>query len=197
MWGRRKNKAPEPRKPEGPLRDALREARIAAAERTDVVVDLRDAEIAQLELLNDEIEPVFAEIPDGVELFDRGISRGDTPRLWLDAVAHVEMGRDKREYRFVQDTRFGRRVLAESAASRDIVEAITRYAARRLIERERALAGDAALTNGSATSPYGSRLGLRPAGRARRRGILIFALGLLCGAAGLLIAAWIAALLGR
>ena len=151
----------------------------------------------ELELLNDEIEPVFAEIPDGVELFDRGISRGDTPRLWLDAVAHVEMGRDKREYRFVQDTRFGRRVLAESAASRDIVEAITRYAARRLIERERALAGDAALTNGSATSPYGSRLGLRPAGRARRRGILIFALGLLCGAAGLLIAAWIAALLGR
>ena len=69
--------------------------------------------------------------------------------------------------------------------------------ARRLIERERALAGDAALTNGSATSPYGSRLGLRPAGRTRRHGILIFVLGLLCGAVGLLIAAWIAAALGR
>ena len=27
-------------------------------------------------------------------------------------IAHVEMGRDKRQYRFVQDTRYGRAVLA-------------------------------------------------------------------------------------
>ncbi len=39
-----------------------------------------------------------------VDLFDRGISRGDTPRLWIDVIAHVAMGRDKRQYRFVQDT---------------------------------------------------------------------------------------------
>src|SRR3984885_16286675 len=96
------------------LRGALREARIEAAERTGVVVDLRDAEIARLELLNDELDPVFAEVPAGVDLFDRGISRGDTPRLWIDAIAHIEMGRDKRLYRFVQDSRFGRVVLAES-----------------------------------------------------------------------------------
>ena len=67
------------------------------------------------------------------------MSRGDTPRLWIDAVAHVAMGRDKRIYRFLHDTRFGRHVLAESHDIPDIVQAVTGYVARRLIERERAL----------------------------------------------------------
>src|SRR5215471_3892734 len=144
MWGRGKSHRSDPVVSDEakPLRDAMRDARIEAAERTGVVVDLRDAEVARLELLNEELDPVFAEIPDRVELFDRGISRGDTPRLWIDAVAHVEMGRDKRIYRFVQDSRFGRVVLAESQASRDIAEAVTKYVARRMIDRERMLAGE-------------------------------------------------------
>src|SRR5450432_4049038 len=131
MWGRRKSRS-GPARPEGPqpLRDAMREARIEAAERTGVVVDLRDAEVARLELVNDELDPVFAEIPHGIELFDRGISRGEVPRLWIDAIAHIEMEPDKRVYRFVQDSRFGRQVLAESPASRDIVDAVTKYIAR-------------------------------------------------------------------
>ena len=84
------------------------------AERSGVVVDLRDAELARLELLNEALDPLFNEIPPEIDLFDRGISRGDTPRLWIDVIAHVVMGRDKRRYRFVQDTRYGRKVLAES-----------------------------------------------------------------------------------
>jgi hypothetical protein len=121
------------------LRDALRQARIEAAERTGVVVELRDAEMARLEILNDALDPVFAEIPAGVELFDRGISQGETPRLWIDMVAHVLMGRDKRMYRFVQDTRFGRVVLAEAHDVPTLVKAVTDYIARRMIEREHAL----------------------------------------------------------
>ena len=66
------------------------------AERTGVVVDLHDAELARLELLNEALDPLFADMPADVDLFDRGISRGDTPRLWIDAIAHVAMGRDKR-----------------------------------------------------------------------------------------------------
>src|ERR1700722_1794790 len=85
------------------LRDALRQARIEAADRTGVVVDLRDAEVARLEILNEALDPLFKEIPDHVDMFDRGISQGVTPRLWIDVVAHVVMGRDKRIYRFVQD----------------------------------------------------------------------------------------------
>lgn len=127
------------------LREALRRARIETAERSGVIVDLRDAEIARLELLNEALEPVFAETPVGADLFDRGISQGESPRLWIDIVAHVAMARDKRTYRFLQDTRFGRRVLAESADIAAIVEAVTAYVARRMIERERAFAGDQSL----------------------------------------------------
>src|SRR5271154_5126920 len=121
------------------LRDALRKARIEAADRTGVVVDLRDAEVARLEILNEALDPLFAQIPDQVDLFDRGISQGDTPRLWIDVVAHVLMGRDKRIYRFVQDTRFGRIVIAESHDVPVIVQAVTDYVARRMVEREHAL----------------------------------------------------------
>src|SRR6516164_5385792 len=56
------------------LREALREARIEAATRTGVVVDLRDAEMARLELLHDELDPVFAEILSDIELFDLCLS---------------------------------------------------------------------------------------------------------------------------
>lgn len=144
MWGRYR-KADAPPAPEEDsvprLKVAVRQARIEVAERTSVVVDLRDAEVARLEILNEALDPIFAEIPPEVDLFDRGISRGDTPRLWLDAVAHVMMGRDKRVYRLVQDTSYGRRVLEESGEVGPIVEAATQYIARRLVERERSLAG--------------------------------------------------------
>jgi hypothetical protein len=121
------------------LRDALRKARIEAADRTGVVVDLRDAEVARLEILNEALDPLFEQIPERVDLFDRGISQGENPRLWIDVVAHVAMGRDKRIYRFVQDTRFGRIVLTESHEVPAIVDAVTDYVARRMVEREHAL----------------------------------------------------------
>ena len=121
------------------LREALRRARIEAADRSGVVVELRDAEVARLEILNDALDPLFDQIPARVDMFDRGISQGDTPRLWIDMVAYVAMGRDKRMYRFVQDTRFGRVVLAESHDVQTVVKAVTDYVARRLIEREHAL----------------------------------------------------------
>jgi hypothetical protein len=152
------------------LRDALRQARIEAADRTGVVVDLRDAEVARLEILNEALDPLFAEVPDRVDLFDRGISQGDTPRLWVDVVAHVVMGRDKRIYRFVQDTRFGRTVLAESHDVAVIVDAVTDYVARRMIEREHALA-----------TPLAEPEIEKP----RRSGFWTFALGFLLGAIAL------------
>src|ERR1700750_2893920 len=121
------------------LRDALHKARIETADRTGVVVDLRDAEVARLEILNEALDPLFAQVPERVDLFDRGISQGETPRLWIDVPAHVLMGGEKRIYRFVQDTRFGRIVLAESHDVPVIVDAVTDYVARRMIEREHAL----------------------------------------------------------
>jgi hypothetical protein len=154
------------------LRDALRQARIEAADRTGVVVDLRDAEVARLEILNDALEPLFAQIPDQVDLFDRGISQGDSPRLWIDVVAHILMGRDKRIYRFVQDTRFGRIVIAESHEVAVIVEAVTDYVARRMIEREHALVA----------SPAPQPVVIE---KPRRGRFWIFVLGFLAGALAL------------
>jgi hypothetical protein len=143
MWGRkRKSDTRSEDMPLSPLKEAVNQARIEAAERTSVVVDLRDAEWARLQILNDALDPLFAEIPPDVDLFDRGLTRGETPRLWIDAVAHVAMGRDKRAYRFLHDTRIGRQVLAESHEVKDIVEAVTIYVARRIVERQRALDED-------------------------------------------------------
>lgn len=173
MWGRKKADVKPAEAPQ-PLKDAVREARIEAAERSGVVVDLRDADVARLELLNDALNPLFKEIPENIELFDRGVSKGDVPRLWVDMVAHVEMGHDKRQYRFVQDTRYGRAVLAESYEVAAIVEAITRYVACRLVERERALADDA----GRGVAQTVLRLDRR---RRRWRAIWIFILGLVVG----------------
>ncbi len=168
MWGRKKKETPaEGAASASPLKAAMHQARVDAAERTTVVIDLRDAEVARLDLLNEALDPLFAEIPPEVDLFDRGISRGDTPRLWIDAVAHVAMGRDKRGYRFLQDSRLGRVVLAESHNIPDIVQAVTAYVARRLIERQRALDADPELlarARPQEASRYRSRRGWRALG---------------------------------
>jgi hypothetical protein len=162
------------------LREALREARLDGGER-GVVIDLKDADLARLELVNDALEPVFAEIPRTVDIFDRGIARGDMPRLWIDIVAYVMVERERRIYRFVLDTRHGPRILAESTSVEDIVREVTRYVARRIIERERALASD----------EFGPRL--RPLVRKRKRRVGQFIVGMLLGVAAVFAAAWIAA----
>jgi hypothetical protein len=169
------------------LKEAVRQARIELAERTAVIVDLRNAEITRLELLNEALDPVFAEIPPEVELFDRGVTPGDQPRLWIDMIAHVVMGRDKRTYRFVQDTRYGRRVLAESTEIADMTAAVTDYVARRLVERERLLEGDSALI------AQDSLLAASRRRRRRWRVFVAFVIGLIAGAATLFTLAWFAA----
>jgi hypothetical protein len=185
MFGRgKKAEAEKPAEQAHPLKEAVREARIEAAERSGVVVDLRDAEVARLELLNEALDPLFDEVPREVDLFDRGISRGEVPRLWVDVIAHIEMGRDKRQYRFVQDTRYGRAVLTEGYDVPEMVQAVTRYVARRMVERDRALADDAAVGLASTQKivQYERR-------RGRRRAIATFIFGLIAGIALLFILA--------
>ena len=87
-------------------------------------------------------------------------------------VADVLKEQEKRIYSFVQDTRFGRIVIAESHDVAPIVDAITDYVARRMIERERALVATPAPPPAAIEKP-------------RRGGVWIFALGFVVGALAL------------
>ena len=123
------------------LADAVRDVKNAAADREDVVVELREAQKMRLELLAAELMPIFAEVPADAG-FDFAMSSGTQPRLWIDAVSHVTMGRDRRTYRFLRDTRLGRVVLAESLEIKPVADQVTRYIAERIVERQRMIDGD-------------------------------------------------------
>jgi hypothetical protein len=124
------------------LRAALRRARADSAEQQEALADLRQAETARLEMLADSIRPIVDQAPDDVELFDLGVTHGDRPRLFIDMISFVDLAHDRRTYRFFQDTRHGRVLIAESDSADRILAAVTNYVARRLVEREQALAAD-------------------------------------------------------
>jgi hypothetical protein len=79
-------------------------------------------------------------------------------------------------------------VLGESADVEEVAELVTKYVARRLIERERVLAGDTELVARDVLIDQVSRR------RRRRRMVGVLVLGLLLGAlaggAGLFALAW-------
>lgn len=122
------------------LREALRRARADDAERVGVQAQNRDLELVRLELLQAALAPLFAQLAED-ELFDLGLMPGIKPRLFIDMIGFVEMGGEGRVYRLVQDRRFNRAVLGESAEIDRMVEMVTDYVARRMLEREKALAG--------------------------------------------------------
>ena len=190
MWGRKRKAAAAATDSQSPsqLKEAMHQARVEAAERSSVVVDLRDAELARLELLNEALNPLFADVPPEIDLFDRGLSRGEAPRLWIDAVAHVAMGRDKRIYRLLHDSRLGRRVLAESHDIPEIVKAVTTYVARRLVERQHALEADPVLL-----SRVSSKVAQHYRRRRRWRTLTAVVLGFMAGAVTLFVIALLVA----
>ncbi|MAS04581.1 MAG: hypothetical protein CL534_07770 [Ahrensia sp.] len=124
------------------LVDAVRQMRIAAADRGDVVVELREATRTRLQLLAEDLQEVIADVPADDERFDFALTSGLQPRFWIDATAHVMMAPDRRTYRFVRDTQLGRTVLAESDDRSVIADRIVAYVAMRIHEREIALAGE-------------------------------------------------------
>lgn len=124
------------------LKQALNDVRSAQADRDDVVVDMKHATLSRLELLAEDLQQVIEEIPKDNEQFEFAVTKGQTPRLWIDMTSFVRMGGDGREYQFVKDTRMGRVVLEQSSNRKLVGESITRYVAERVLERERMIEGD-------------------------------------------------------
>jgi hypothetical protein len=54
----------------------------------------------------------------------------------------VRMGRDRRQYEFVKDTRMGRQMLGETDEREKMARMVTNYVAERMLERERLIEGD-------------------------------------------------------
>ena len=177
------------RKPVVNLKRMIREVRIAQAERSDVVVDLRDAEQARLELLAEALEGAFDDLPADDDQLLLGILPGQKPRFWVDATSYVSMGRDKRQYQFIKDTRLGRSVLAESTSAEAIADAVTRYVAERIVERERAIEADW-LTNAVRKERNGTRGGRLGLDNALIWGLCGFGLGMIAGMFLLVSYAW-------
>lgn len=171
----------EPSKPRR-LADAMRDVKNNAADRADVLADIRETSCTRLELLAHELAPVFADVPADDPFFDFALSSGEQPRLWIDAVAHVVLARDRRTYRFVRDTRMGRVVMAETADVKAVVDQVTLYIAERMVERQRMIEGDVELLpRGSAIS--GRAVASAPGSRGGFwKGFLSLLLGAIIGA---------------
>lgn len=189
------------------LADAVRRVRIAEAERMDAFADLHDAERARLGMLADQLAGVFDEIPADDDYFLCQLGGGSPPRLWIDATTHVTIGRDRRTYRFLKDTRLGRVVLAETADLAAIADTVTDYIAERVVERDRLQETDLLLARmRSAAMPRSDRTEpadpapatgavavhrARPAGGSAFLWLLIaFLFGIAAGAVGLIAYAW-------
>jgi hypothetical protein len=181
------------------LTDALRRVRTAEAERSDIVVELRDAERARLEILAEELKSVFEEVPAENETFLFTVAEGTPPRLWIDMTSFVVMGRDRRVYRFLKDTRIGRTVILETADIADMADCVTNYIAERIIERDRAVEADwlvKRVMQGEAPAPKKSARQLLTMPAALKESgnvgwvVAAFLFGILFGVIALLGSAW-------
>lgn len=124
------------------LAAAMKRVKSAQADRDDVVVELRHAKFSRLELLSEDLVPVFEKLPKEIEMFDVSLTTGEVPRLWIDMTSFVRMGKDGRTYEFVKDTRLGRTILGSTENREKIGTHVTDYVAERVLERERMIEGD-------------------------------------------------------
>lgn len=124
------------------LAQSIERVRSRQANQDDVIIDMKHARLSRLELLAENLAPVFDAVPDDNEQFEFALTKSEAPRLWIDMTSYVRMGRDGREYEFVKATRLGRTILARESNLQKIGERVSDYVAERLLERERMIEGD-------------------------------------------------------
>jgi hypothetical protein len=169
------------------LREAIRKARLDEAEHLDRAADLRDSEIARLELLKADLETVFAELPPHDDRFNLALVPSRPARLWIDLFTYAAVDDASGAYLFVRNSENGRRTLFSSTNVAEMADRITRYIAREIVHRERL---EAALAEPRRPETFN-----RPTSSGAGMGVVIaaFVIGLLAGAAGLFAAVWLTA----
>ena len=170
------------------LQEAVRKARVEEAYRLDETADLRDSEIARLELMKAELQVVFAEIPANYDRFTLMLVPSRPARLWIDLFTYVAIDDTSGTYLFIRNSESGRRTLYSTSSVSEMADRITLYMAREIVRRERAeaaLLGPLTREEQPAAAPPPTRLGV---------GVVVsaFIIGLLTGAAALFAAAWLA-----
>jgi hypothetical protein len=165
------------------LREAIRKARLEEAERLDLSADRRDGEIARLELLKAELEAVFAELPGHDDRFNLVLVPSRPARLWIDLFTYAVIDDASGAYLFVRNSENGRRTLFSATNVTDIADRITRHMAQEIVRRER---------HEAAFSETGRMIamGADPGASGAAMGVVIgaFAIGILTGAFGLVVA---------
>jgi hypothetical protein len=170
------------------LREAIRKARLDEAERLDLSADHRDGEIARLDLLKAELEAVFAEIPDHDDRFNLVLVPSRPARLWIDLFTYAAIDDASGAYLFVRNSESGRRTLFSASNVADIADRITRYMAHEIVRRERI---EAALVEPGRMARLGAEFA--PSGSGMGVVIAAFAIGILTGATGLVVAVLLSA----
>lgn len=170
------------------LRDAIRKARVEEAENLDVAADHRDSEIARLELLKAELEPIFAEIPPQDDRFNLTLVPSRPARLWIDLFTYATIDERSGAYLFVRNSENGRRTMFSATNVADMADRITSYIAREIVRRERM---EAALVdqNTRQRQPIGEQTNASHSTMV----LMAFVIGVLTGAAGLFAAVWLSA----
>jgi hypothetical protein len=168
------------------LHEAVRKARVEEAYRLDETADLRDSEIARLELMKAELQAVFAEIPANDDRFTLMLVPSRPARLWVDLFTYVAVDEASGAYLFIRNSESGRRTLYSTASVSEMADRVTNYMAREIVRRERL---EAALLE-----PLNREERPQGAPAPPRLGMVIaaFVIGLLTGVAGLFAAAWLA-----
>ena len=176
------------------LAEAMDRVRNDQASRDDVVVDMKQASHARLELLAQDLQPVFQDVPDDNDQFEFALTNGENARLWIDMTSFVRMGRDRRVYEFVKDTRMGRQILGETDDRAKMSRIVTHYIAERMLERQRMIEGDwVAMANYdfSDDADAESEMTVAPQAKGDFWGIFMWmVIGVVLGAAAMVLWAW-------
>ena len=170
------------------LQEAVRKARVEEAYGLDEAADRRDSEIARLELMKADLQVVFAEIPANDDRFTLMLVPSRPARLWIDLFTYAAIDDASGAYLFVRNSESGRRTLFSSSNVADIADRIVRYMAHEIVRRERI---EAALVEPGRMARLGAELA--PSGSGMGVVIAAFAIGILTGAAGLVVAVLLSA----